>query len=42
MGWQAPPLYGVKNYDAKIEKIDAKIAKLLEEKKVYEQLKKLA
>ena len=42
MGWGAPPLYGVKSYDAKIAKIDAKIAKLLEEKTVYEELKNMA
>jgi len=40
MGWTAPPLYGVTSYDAKIKKIDAKIAKLLEEKSIYEELKK--
>jgi hypothetical protein len=42
MGWGCPPLYGVRNYDAKIEKIDAKVTKLLEEKAIYEQLKKMA
>ena len=41
MGWQCPPFYGVKDYEAKIAKIDAKIAKLLEEKAIYEdELKK--
>lgn len=41
MGWRCPPLYGVKDYEAKIAKIDAKIAKLLEEKAYYEdELKK--
>ena len=41
MGWKAPPFYGVKDYEAKIAKIDAKIAKLIEEKTIYEdELKK--
>jgi hypothetical protein len=37
MGWQAPPLYGNKDIEAKkIAKIDKKIAKLQEEKAIYE------
>ena len=36
MGWTAPPLYGVKDLESKIKKIDAKIKKLLEEKAIYE------
>lgn len=38
MGWQLPPVYGKKGpkyYDNKISKIDAKIAKLQEERAVY-------
>lgn len=39
MGWKYPPVYGkhsIKYYDKKIEKIDNKIAKLGEEKAIYE------
>ena len=39
MGWKYPPFYGkhsIKYYDKKIEKIDNKIAKLGEEKTIYE------
>ena len=38
MGWQLPPVYrkkGPKYYDNKTSKIDAKIAKLEQEKAIY-------